>query len=394
MNLTWETIPKRIHRPRFNRESSSIRTKNSYVYAGMLPVGFIFLIGAILTGLWRISLIRGTLNLPPLPEWLPPHGHLILGGFLALLIMWERMIALNIPFLFWIPYAYALSAALLHTQNRFVQFVHILSITGWVLHRFLAARIYHHWQKPALESGGLIVLSAAMWAPGGLAAGPVAALAGFSFALGSILAERLELGLKFKKRLALRASECLILWYCLLLIALWFSVPGISMLGVTLLLLLVITAASDLNLKSSFHLNGPSELHRFLGVGLKTAYLWLGLSAMAMIFWSHLPPASNKDIVIHLMGLGFVFSMMLAHAPLIMPAALRLLPPERPQWIWFLVFQSATLIRIAGDISIIQPDALLFWSWSGLISGMIHLFSFVGYVVATFRSIRMRVQPA
>jgi hypothetical protein len=70
-------------------------------------------------GVWRIALTRGFL-LPPIPEFLPPHGNIMVGAFLGTLIIFERKLALPIKWLLWVPFLWALSSLTVHLNFKLV----------------------------------------------------------------------------------------------------------------------------------------------------------------------------------------------------------------------------------------------------------------------------------
>jgi hypothetical protein len=62
-------------------------------------------------------------------------------------------------------------------------------------------------------------------------------------------------------------------------------------------------------------------LSRYMAVCLLLGYLWLAIAGVAWCATSLGLPL--MDAAIHALALGFVFSMMLAHAPVILPAVAR-----------------------------------------------------------------------
>jgi hypothetical protein len=78
-------------------------------------IGVLSFVLAIVIGVWRIALTRGFL-LPPIPEFLPPHGNIMVGAFLGTLIIFERMLALPVKWLLWVPFLWALSSLTVHFE--------------------------------------------------------------------------------------------------------------------------------------------------------------------------------------------------------------------------------------------------------------------------------------
>jgi hypothetical protein len=63
---------------------------------------------------------------------------------------------------------------------------------------------------------------------------------------------------------------------------------------------------------------------RYLGLGLATAYSWLGLAAVLWLY------TNSFDTLIHVIFLGFSATMIFTHAPIILPAILRIPPLLQP----------------------------------------------------------------
>ena len=59
-----------------------------------------------------------------------------------------------------------------------------------------------------------------------------------------------------------------------------------------------------------------------MAVCLLGGYAWLGIAGVAWMATALGHPL--RDLALHALGVGFVFSMMLAHAPVILPALTRL----------------------------------------------------------------------
>jgi hypothetical protein len=59
-------------------------------------------------------------------------------------------------------------------------------------------------------------------------------------------------------------------------------------------------------------------LSRYMAVALLIGYAWLGVAGAAWIATALGQPL--RDLALHALGVGFVFSMIFAHAPVILPA--------------------------------------------------------------------------
>ncbi|MDR3497054.1 MAG: hypothetical protein P4L82_20855 [Ancalomicrobiaceae bacterium] len=92
-------------------------------------------------------------------------------------------------------------------------------------------------------------------------------------------------------------------------------------------------------------------LARFSAVCLMTGYGWLIVAGSSLIA---LPPGEamfGHDMAVHAIGLGFVLSMVMAHAPIILPAIVGLKVRYQPALYGpVLVLQAGVAARMSGDI--------------------------------------------
>jgi hypothetical protein len=382
-----QSIPKRIYIEHPVRVQGQSKDRALWPYRGVMVLGALCFLMAVVLGIWRIAITRGFL-LPPIPEWIPVHGHIMIGGFLAALIIFERMIALRIHGLIWVPYVYVFSSLFLQTQAPMVRLLHLIALVGWILHRWMSYKTFHRWEKPVVESIAFIVLSFALLSSGGLSARIEVGLSALAFPIAVIAIERLELSMQFKKTGARIVLFGLIGWCVLWIVSTWRGIPNLSAMGIVTLILTCFLAFYDLSLRTRTS-KSAHNLHGFLKLALIFAYLWLFAGSIVMVFWFTISGAILKDILFHLFGLGFIFTMILGHAPLILPAALGKMPPNKAPLIPFLIFQAATLIRIVGDFALMQ--SVLLWQWTGWITGVVSALAFFIYLVTLFFSLKRKV---
>lgn len=91
---------------------------------------------------------------------------------------------------------------------------------------------------------------------------------------------------------------------------------------------------------------------RLSAVSMLAAYVWLTVAGLTWV--SGGPPTTTAayDIVVHGVFLGFAMSMVVAHAPVILPAVIRRPLPHRPiAWLPLVVLHAGLLVRVAGDVS-------------------------------------------
>ena len=90
-------------------------------------------------------------------------------------------------------------------------------------------------------------------------------------------------------------------------------------------------------------------LTRFIAVCLLSGYVWLAVGAGVILAAGGLSPGTpSYDAAVHALALGFVFSMMFGHAPIIFPAVLRVTMPYHPSFYAPLVLLHVSLVVRLG----------------------------------------------
>ena len=90
-------------------------------------------------------------------------------------------------------------------------------------------------------------------------------------------------------------------------------------------------------------------LTRFIAVCLLSGYAWLTLGSLTLLASGELTGAAY-DAVLHATLIGFVFSMVFGHAPVIFPSVLRVRMPYH--WTFslpLLVLQGSLDVRLCDD---------------------------------------------
>ncbi len=108
-------------------------------------------------------------------------------------------------------------------------------------------------------------------------------------------------------------------------------------------------------------------LPRFIAVSLIAGYVWLGIGGLIWLFATPLEKAESPvylvyDASLHSIFLGFVFSMIFAHAPIVFPAVTgRPLTFRRSFYAHVLLLQLSLAARVAGDLA----GSLPVYRWAG-----------------------------
>lgn len=273
------------------------------------------------------------------------HGVLMPLGFLGALVALERAVALRRRAALLVPAALALGA-LLHLSARSASVGQLLLVAGTA---GLVATYVPLWRRQRDDAvlvqalGAVLGTGAAiMWRGGVPLPDLVPWLVGFLVL--TIAGERLELA-----RLTLRPSAAGWLvaaasGVCAAAGAatLWPSV-GLPLYGLALLAVTVWLAVHDVA-RRTVHAQG---LPRFMAVAMLAGQFWLGVTGAIWLFG----PAEDAayDAAVHAAFLGFAMSMVMAHAPVILPAVTgRALPYHRVMYAPLTLLHASLLVRLWG----------------------------------------------
>jgi hypothetical protein len=117
-------------------------------------------------------------------------------------------------------------------------------------------------------------------------------------------------------------------------------------------------------------------LTRFIAVCLLSGYAWLALGGAIIAAAGLVPGTRSYDAALHALGLGFVFSMVFGHAPIIFPAVLRIPIPYHPTFYLPLALLHVSLLaRVAGD-----AVGQFAWTRAG---GLLNALALAAFVVGT-----------
>jgi hypothetical protein len=141
----------------------------------------------------------------------------------------------------------------------------------------------------------------------------------FAFLIVTIAAERLEMTRLMRRR---PAAPWLLAGVLVLMMAgaTLSGLPGPAggiLYGASLVLLAAWLVVFDIARRTVF----AEGLSRYMAVCLLGGYAWLAIAGAAWIGTALGMPL--RDVALHALGLGFVFCMMMGHAPVILPAVAR-----------------------------------------------------------------------
>lgn len=306
---------------------------------------------ALLMGLDAALLLLG-LPAPLTTQRLPDiHGVLLVLGFVGTLVSAERAVALRRWWGFSAPItlgagAIALLAPLPIEVGKGLFLVGTLAQLGTyaaLWRRQPAAAIAMQIVGAGLAAGG-----AALWLGGAPVAATLPWLVGFLVA--TIAGERVELArvggvTPAQERGALAATWALA--GGVVAATLWPAV-GHPALGGALLALVAWLARHDVARRTA----GATGAPRFMAWCLIGGYAWLAVAGTIWLLAGHVVEGPGYDAVVHAVFLGFVLSMIMAHASVILPAVLRTPLPYHPAFYGPVVLLHASLVLrlFVGDL--------------------------------------------
>jgi len=108
-------------------------------------------------------------------------------------------------------------------------------------------------------------------------------------------------------------------------------------------------------------------LTRFIAVALLSGYAWLAVAGLLLLRSPHVAAGAQYDAILHALFVGFVFSMIFGHAPIIFPAVLGVRVVYRPIFYLPLGLLHASLaLRMVGDVA----SWLAGRQWGGLLNAL------------------------
>ena len=118
-------------------------------------------------------------------------------------------------------------------------------------------------------------------------------------------------------------------------------------------------------------------LTRFIAVCLLSGYAWLATGAGTILAAGGLVPGTPAyDAALHAIALGFVFSMVFGHAPIIFPAVLRVAVPYHPTfYLPLALLHGSLVVRLAGD-----AIGDIGWTRAG---GLLNALALLAFIVGT-----------
>lgn len=313
-------------------------------HAPWLLPGAVALVTGLATGLARLG--WPTLDLPP-----GAHGPLMVGGFLGTLIGLERAVALGGRLPFAGPALSGAAALLLLANLPGSRLLMVLSALVMVAVNLRIARL-----RPA-EFAWVMLGGSLAWLGGNLvwALGkpvPDATPWWIVFLVLTVAGERMELSrlrrLPAWAPWALRGALLVVAAglfanRCPIHGALGWPITGLG---------LALTGAWFLHFDLARRTRQRPGLTGYAATGVLCGHFWLTVGGVLMALAGRQVAGGPYDAVLHAFFVGFAFSMVFAHAPLIAPGVLGIQVPFRPAfYVPLALLQVSLVTRIAGDLA-------------------------------------------
>lgn len=342
---------------------------------------------ALLAALWA-GLIRLGWGFPPLIGGIGAlHGPLIVCGFLGTVISLERSVALGRRWAYGAPLGSGMGAIVLLTT--LAPFLGALLLTlgslGMVAIFYAIVR-----RQPALFTYTMALGALAwfigncLWLGGSMFATVV--MWWTAFLVLTIVGERLELSRLLRlsqttERLFLASVTVFLVGVTLDSIErAWFSESGwyvgSRLAGVGMLALAGWLLRFDIARRTV----RQRGLTRYIAWCLLLGYVWLGVGGALRVVYAGATGGPYYDAMLHAVFVGFVFSMIFGHAPIILPAVLGRPVAYSPLlYVPLLLLHTSLVLRLAGD--------LIFGLGVRQWGGMLNVFAILLFLFMTARGI-------
>lgn len=349
--------------------------------ARLRPALMILAVLSLLTGLWAGLLRLGWAmpNLPLVSDSAARHGAFMLAGFLGTVIMLERAVVLNRPWAYLGPLCSGLGGAalllglpdglsigllLIGSLGLLIIFVRILRTHFKLHYQVMAAGALFYAIGNLLWWLGWPIYQAVPW--------------WVAFLVLTVLGERLELGRVFiqdRLRLAWVLAAAALVVMGLLVGFVRFEIGialcGLGYIGVGLWLM-----RNDI----ARHTIRKTGLPRYMAACLLPGYFWLTVSGLLWVFFApQFLAGMAYDAMLHTLLVGFVFSMIFGHAPIIIPTVTGIIITSVQRlYLPLALLHAALLLRVMGDLTL-QMEMR---QWGGLLNE-IAILLFAALVVHT-----------
>jgi hypothetical protein len=208
--------------------------------------------------------------------------------------------------------------------------------------------------QPTLH-GGILAAGAGLWVGGvlvWLAGRPISEVVPWlgGFLVLTIAGERLELARMVRPAPSRLAAFLAAIGLSVagLGISVATFVPGVWIAGAGLVLLALWLGVNDVARRT---VRRPG-VTRFMALALLVGYVWLGVAGVVWIRDAGVVAGPGPDAMLHALFLGFVMSMIFAHAPVIVPSMLGVaMPFRRVSYAHLALLHASLVLWIGADLA-------------------------------------------
>lgn len=321
---------------------------------------------ALLFGLWAGLLRMGwawQVIRPTLPM---SHGPLMVSGFFGTLIALERAVALNKRWAYLGPLCSGVGGILLLLGVKGIFAPLLLALGGLGL----ALVCMWMWQQHRVLHAAIIATGALCWLVGSalwLLGSPVyqVVLWWSAFLVLTIAGERLELS-RVRRPTANSQRLFAVITGGVLLGLVWLGsgpIAGERIVGLGYVSLATWLLVHDLA-RVTVRQRG---LTRYIAVCLLSGFAWLGIGGLLNLIYAGYSAGPIYDAKLHAVFVGFVFSMVFGHAPIIFPTVLGAPIVYRPYFYApLLLLHLSLVLRLVGDFG----GWVVIRQWGGLLNAL------------------------
>ena len=300
--------------------------------APLLVLGFAALVAGVAGGLVRLGAA-----LPAPTAGIAWHGALMASAFFGTLIALERAVAMGRLWAYAAPAANAAGGiALLAGYGNAALALFVAGAAVFALVSLAIYRKHRALHTGVLAAGALCLLGANLWLGSqGLDRALPFWIAFFVLTIGG---ERLELS-----RLVPVPPRARVLFGVLsFALAASAALAWPPLQGALLIAIAAWLARYDLATRTVRR----RGITRYMALCLLSGYVWLALGGVLLAL------GAARDAALHALLLGFVFSMVLGHSPVIFPAVLRIALPYRTAfYLPLAVLHASVLLRFGAGIA-------------------------------------------
>jgi hypothetical protein len=313
----------------------------------ILLLGMLSLFGGVLAGLARLAW-----DVPAVAAAAAGgHGALMISAFFGTVISLERAVALGRRWAYLAPAAAGAGGVAL-LAGAPLALAQLLAVAASIVMVAASVQVLRRLVAPFTI---VLAIGALCWLVGNLAwlgAGTVGAAVPWwlAFLVLTIAGERLELSRFLPTPLVAQRVFYVIVGTVVAgaLLSFWQDGIGLTLFAAGLLALAIWLLRFDIAWRNARR----DGLPRFIAICLLSGYVWLVFAGLLGLAGGFEAGHSLRDSTLHAVGLGFVFSMVFGHAPIIFPAVARVKIPYHPAfYLPLFVLHASLALRVAGGLN-------------------------------------------